>query len=239
MADVDEEEFMPLNGSAAMLVQSFAEERSDEKIRSLFSWRHPESVPLRIALVGSWGADKAALGEYLSERLDLPHIESVARTVEALGYPINEDATTDSIMLTFLGQMHEEQEYSEYVSSSTVLETLAFLRAFHPQKKHLVRALTNVCYQMTFENYNVVFYVQPNPVIGIDGVRDPSEERRKLHDAEIKRVLDFYSVDYMPLSGSVEEKSSTAWTYLDDFGLLQDRYDPDEDDDEDDDPVGW
>ncbi len=105
----------PTDGTSAFIIENWLSPHSSS-IKSLFEWRYPEEVPLRICIAGAPGSHKHKVGNWLGKKLDLPVITSVARTVNKLDYPINLKADWESQLLITLGELFEEGEYNEFIT---------------------------------------------------------------------------------------------------------------------------
>lgn len=231
MADTinDEEDWSvaPANGSSAFYVESWMDP-SESNIKSLWTWHDPEEVPLQIAITGTAGTGKKKLAKALAKKLDLPVIDGVARNVQSIGYKLNDKARWADEFMLFLGQFYEQCEYGEFIAAGTLIDIVAhchyFVERYGTKKdRFLLRALANVINTVANNDYTILFYLPVTTKPRNDGVRSTDMEYLREVDKLIHYYLDAYDIDYLPIKGTAKEKFETAYSYLDDFGLLFNR----------------
>lgn len=211
------------DGASAFIIESWMKP-SSSRIKSLWAWTDPEEVPLQIALCGAGGTGKTEVGTRLAQRLDLPFIDGIARTLRELDYNINKKANWYTEFLILLGMLWEQNEYDEYITASSVVDLCAYMHYVadrsaddHP---HLLRAIGNIGNSISNQEYSVIFYLplkkKPRP----DGVRSVDMKFQGEIDELVRHYLDAFDLDYLPLDGTHSEKAKVALDYLEEFGLL-------------------
>ena len=138
---------MKHNGYTAFCTQGWTTKEPD-KINAIFHWADPESVPLRIGIVGAQGTGKTTIANDLAERLGLPKIDEIARTVKDLGWALDTDGDISTPALIWLGQLYQEIQLEEFVADRTLLDPVVYAierarRTKHNEDEHFAMALAN------------------------------------------------------------------------------------------------
>lgn len=223
--DEDDSEYVEANGSNALYSKAFTTP-TKQQIKSLWEWIDPEATPHKIAICGAGGTGKKKLGKSLAKILDVPYIHGVARTVRDCGIDINKKATMESESTIWMAQFFEQLEYDEYVTAGSLIDICAYthylIKNDLSDNPFLLRALVNVSWNISINEYSVVFYTPfEDARLKKDGVRSRDVKFQQEIDSLIRYYLDAFDVDYFPLSGDEDEKLEAALDYMRSFGLTE------------------
>lgn len=213
------------NGSSAFYIEMW-DDIHQTKIRPHVEWAAPDEVPLRIGFCGAHGVGKTKLAKKLSLELDLPLISHVPRTVKGLGLDLNKNATINTQIAVWLGQITEQVEIYEFVTDRTLVDYLAYAKIMVDESgneidEFIVNALSNLTFSLFNSQYTIIFYLPPNDeYIKNNGFRSRDKSYQGQVDELIKHYLSCFNVDYFPLQGSELKRHKLAMEYLEDSGLL-------------------
>lgn len=227
MLDEDSEEFFITDASEAFIVESWMEP-TELKIKSLWEWPEPDETPLKIAVCGAGGTGKKALTVALAEKLDIPAIEGIVRNCHRLGYKLNKASSMDDELAIFFAYLWSVLEYDEFVSAGSVIDVLAYMhyiidKTGTKHMKLLQRAVANCSHIISTSMYSVFIYLPFERKPQADGVRSVDVKFHQQIDQNIKYYLNAFDIDYLPIGGGQRQKFTTAYQYLEEFGLLVDR----------------
>jgi len=212
------------DGSDAYTVETWTHENTNA-IQSLWEWGNPEVTPLRIAVVGVAGGGKKDLASSLSYKLSIPYIGGVSRTANLLGARLNKRADMVDEFMIILAQLHEQYEYAEYVSASTLIDILAHMtyitnNSDDDRLRYILTAASNLIGVMAVNQYTVLFYVPFREKPPVDGTRTTDVRYLKELDRLTLHYLRAFDLDFLPIDGDDNNKLSIALRYMGDFGLL-------------------
>lgn len=165
----------------------------------------------RIAIVGSFSTGKTTLAEALAERLDLPLLPEVAREIVELGFKLDKDATPTTEALIFLRQYNNELSTEEFVGDRSLIDVMAYAGwVLDNQERTKEFYLWDECLRLAERrlrrSYSHVFYLPIEFPIVLDGLRPDDPGFQKDIDERVLSLLRANDLDYVTLTGSVEER---------------------------------
>lgn len=165
----------------------------------------------RIAIVGSFSTGKTTLAEVLAQHLDLPLLPEVARQVIELGFKLDKDATPETETLIFLKQFNNELSTGEFVGDRSMIDVMAYAGwVLDNQVRCKETALWDECVKLAERrlrgNYSHVFYLPIEFPIVLDGLRPDDPAFQQEIDDRMLMLLKSHDLDYVTLTGSVEER---------------------------------
>lgn len=165
----------------------------------------------RIAIVGSFSTGKTTLAEELARYLDLPLLPETAREVVDLGFKLDKDATPETEALIFLKQYNNELSTSDFVGDRSLVDVMAYAGwVLDNQPRCKETALWDECVKLAERrlrgNYTHVFYLPIEFPIVLDGLRPDDPDFQAEIDRRVIRILRSHDIDYLTLTGSVQER---------------------------------
>ena len=165
----------------------------------------------RIAIVGSFSTGKTTLAEALAERLDLPLLPEVAREVVELGFKLDKDATPETEALIFLRQYNNELGTEEFVGDRSLIDVMAYAGwVLDNQERTKEMYLWDECLRLAERrlrrSYSHIFYLPIEFPIVLDGLRPDDPAFQKDIDERVLSLLHGHDLDYVTLTGSVEDR---------------------------------
>jgi len=164
-----------------------------------------------IAIVGSFSTGKTTLAEVLSRRLGLPLLPETAREVVELGFKLDKDATPETEALIFLKQYNNELSTEEFVGDRSLIDVMAYAGwVLDNQDRTKDHYLWDECVKLAERrlrtSYSHVFYLPIEFPIVLDGLRPDDPEFQKDIDGRVLSLLRANDLDYITLTGSVDER---------------------------------
>jgi AAA domain len=165
----------------------------------------------RIAIVGSFSTGKTTLAELLSQRLHLPLLPEVAREVAAMGFRLDKDASPETEALIFLKQHNNELATAEFVADRSLIDVLAYAGwVLDNQQRRKETALWDECVRLASRRlrsgYSDIYYLPIEFPIVLDGLRPNDPEFQKDIDERIRELLAAHDLNYVTITGTVEER---------------------------------
>lgn len=180
----------------------------------------------RIAMVGSHSTGKTTLLNHLRRRCSavrLVTIEEIARRLIALGFPMGKNTVVDSWVSFIDEQLRQErvlngETFDLLVSDRTVMDAAAYSsvnrllpRPFIPP--YFVSMVREIAFREA-GYYDLYAYCPIEFPMHADGVRDEDEEYRSAIDRAVRQLLEEAGLDFVVLTGSVEERFDTLLSRL-------------------------
>jgi HD superfamily phosphohydrolase/nicotinamide riboside kinase len=180
----------------------------------------------RIAMVGSHSTGKTTLLNHLRNRcgaVRLVTIEEIARRLIALGFPMGKNTVVDSWVSFIDEQLRQErvlnsEPFDLLVSDRTVMDAAAYSlvnrslpRPFIPP--YFVSMVREIAFREA-GYYDLYAYCPIEFAMHADGIRDEDEEYRSDVDRAVRQLLEEAGLDFVVLTGSVEERFDTLLSRL-------------------------
>jgi GTPase SAR1 family protein len=174
---------------------------------------------MRIGITGAQSVGKTTLLNALrSEKLfdDYTICDEVTRRVKSYGLPINEDGTDTTQLLIMKEHIYNVFMHDRMITDRTALDGLVYSRYLLKYNKisdRTMRAVNDI-FSRVWDQYDHVFYIEPEFEIVNDGVRSIDvqfrDEIAELFETTIeKRALTMHRV-----KGTVRNRVSTIMDYL-------------------------
>jgi AAA domain len=165
----------------------------------------------RIAIVGSFSTGKTTLAELLSQRLGLPLLPEVAREVAAMGFRLDKDAAPETEALIFLKQYYNELATPEFVGDRSLIDVMAYAGwVLDNQERRKETALWDECLRLAERRlrsgYSDIYYLPIEFPIVLDGLRPDDPGFQKDIDERIMGLLAAHDLNYVTVTGTVEER---------------------------------
>lgn len=178
---------------------------------------------MKIYFIGSTSVGKTTLARYTSEKLKLPLLTEVARTVLA-EKELQIDSLRTNIEVVnsyqkeiFLRQIKEEQKYSKFVSDRS-FDCLAYTAQYASNLKELIDTQEYKEYMTNIHSKDVkIFFIRPTKAtLKADGVRENLVWDNIIAvDAMIKFLIEMNDLKYIPINTeSMQERIKLINTVL-------------------------
>ena len=174
---------------------------------------------MRITMCGSFSTGKTTLVRSFADRLtrerqrDVFVIEEVARRVISEGFPLDRDASLEAYFHYVYYQLQAERlgrNHHDVVSDRSLLDSLAYLHVSRDPRmtESFMNMLTEIVWRETvYFDYYCYVPVEFSPVD--DGIRSIDHEYQQLVDREMVKLLKYYGVRTVKVSGTIENRVNT------------------------------
>lgn len=181
------------------------------------------NASLRIGFIGANSTGKTTLSNKIAPILDLPVLHETASVVVGdLGMLGHSNATCDTQLAIYFGQLWAELSFKRFVSDRTLLDTVAhtepaydaLIAAGDQGAKYVCNSLSHAMSVHIKQTYDAIFYlpIEFEPVD--DGFRDCDFEFQNLLDAKITSLIERFEIDVVELRGSIEERLQIALEHV-------------------------
>ena len=183
-----------------------------------------------VALTGSHSTGKSTLVEYFQDKKNIVRLSSVTRSTitneeRRVDGVVDLDVAQLKILLNIIQgidniiEMNEQNPDNIYLLDRCVFDFIAYSRCFYKQGK-LSKCVLDVIEEKgskLFQCIDLFGYLPIEFDIVDDGIRSLDNELRKEVDGEIVDLLKTNKVNYIVLSGSVDERIQNLQTRIDTF----------------------
>jgi nicotinamide riboside kinase len=172
---------------------------------------------MKIAFAGTHGTGKTTLLDQLKEIYSnndsFGYITGIARKIIKKGYPLNAEANTESYIHYINDQLIAESNISDYklfISDRTLLDPLAYALTNRELPRpyiqdYFIDMIKNI-WLLEKERYDLYIYFPIEFPLVYNGVSPLDEEYRKAVDRMIHRLLKEYSINFVIISGDMNER---------------------------------
>src|SRR5574344_1654598 len=166
---------------------------------------------MKIVLIGSHGTGKTSiLDELKKEHPNTFIITEVVRELHKKGINISENGNNKSQYVIFNTYQELFEQNKNYISDRGLVDTLAYDRYLYKHKKISQIVLLNhqqALRRFLKKNPDVIHIYFPIEFDLVDdGVRSTNKEFQKEIDNYVVDILNEYNINYIKVSGSVEER---------------------------------
>lgn len=191
---------------------------------------------LKIVMLGAHGTGKSTLANALSEELDIPVVESIARIFNRSTsyikdtFPVNEHWKAELINQEILcdASIWDFKRWKDVnaIFTRTPLDTLAYTMYGTPEWKNskkywdklLQDKMDEVKNDETIINMlhnSICIYIPIEFEIEADGLRPIGKQYQMDIDENMRKLIREFELDPIVVTGSVEERKNTILGYLD------------------------
>jgi len=171
---------------------------------------------MRIAITGSHGVGKTTLINELLNYLNKKDsgfklLEEAPRQAFELGFPINENNSSETQLWVFAKQLEMELVAdSYYIADKCFIDLLAYAMYIFKERHDLISILRDISKRAALK-YDLVIYLPAGEFpIEDDGVRSTDQKFQEGIDKLILEILNDFEISYTKISGSKEERYSRA-----------------------------
>jgi nicotinamide riboside kinase len=172
---------------------------------------------MNIAFAGTHGAGKTTLLNQMIKVFDkdvnFKYVTEVARKIIQRGYPLNQEANTDSYIHYINDQLKAENDIfdsSLFISDRTLLDPLAYALVNRTLPRPYVQGyfieMLERVWLLEKERYDLYVYFPVEFPMIFDGVRPEDEEYRREVDKMILTLLNKHKVNYIEIHGTPAER---------------------------------
>lgn len=182
---------------------------------------------MKVAFAGAHSTGKTILLNNLCEALrekNIPFacINEIARKIINRGYPLNQDATIESYICYINTQLSEENEKMNteklFFSDRTLLDPVAYetvnARLFKRDIPYGFVDMMKRIWLLEKDRYDLYVYFPIEFELEMDGIRPKDANYRIAVDKEIIALLNENNINYIKVSGSVDERKEYLLSYL-------------------------
>lgn len=174
---------------------------------------------MRIGITGAQSVGKTTLLNALrSEKLfeNYTVCDEVTRRVKSYGLPINEDGTDTTQILIMKEHIYNVFMHDYMITDRTSLDGLVYSRYLfkHDKISDKTMRLVNDIFSRTWDQYDHVFYIEPEFEIVDDGVRSTDSQFRDEIAKLFETVIEKRSLTMHRVKGTVRNRVSTIIDYL-------------------------
>jgi nicotinamide riboside kinase len=174
---------------------------------------------MNIAFAGTHGTGKTMLLNQMIKIFDkdssFKYVTEVARKIIQRGYPLNQEANTDSYIHYINEQLKAENDIfdsSLFISDRTLLDPLAYalVNKSLPRpyvQDYFIEMLERV-WLLEKEQYDLYVYFPIEFPMTFDGIRPEDEEYRRNVDKMIHTLLNKHEINYIEIHGTLIERES-------------------------------
>lgn len=176
---------------------------------------------MKIAFTGTHSTGKTTLINSIkdsiicSPTISVKYVTEVARKIISRGFPLNNLATKDSYVNYINDQLNAERDidnYDLFISDRTLLDPLAYMitnKSFPSPfiEDYFIQMMENV-WLLEQSRYDLYVYFPIEFPLVADGVRPDDEKYRAAVDKVILSTLKKYDINYVTITGSIEERKS-------------------------------
>ena len=168
---------------------------------------------MKIAIAGAHGVGKTTFAKALAKKLDFNYIHDIVRE-EAVkkGFVINENTPPEVQTWLISRQWELERNTPQgWVADKSLLDYFVYGNIILKDQnvKNVVRDIVE-----RNSRYDKVFYLPIEFPMEADGIRSNDLEFQKEVDGRYKECLKEFNIEYVALSGSVEERVNQAIKHL-------------------------
>lgn len=174
---------------------------------------------MKIIFVGAQGTGKSTILNYYKER-GYNCITEVVRNLSKEGVKINEKGNIKGQKIIFNTYKDLFSKNDNYISDRGLIDVCAYTGYLHCRKQSVQteKLFTNQYMDILEFNENnsdvKYFYFPIEFQVVDDGVRSVDEDYRREIDGYIKLILDKTNVDYITVSGSIEDRIKIVNDYI-------------------------
>jgi hypothetical protein len=139
-------------------------------------------------------------------------LPEVAREVAELGFPLDQNATSETETLIFLKQWRAELAHDTFVSDRSIYDVVAYADwVFDHERErrkedHLWDEAREIALQNLRARYDYVFYLPIEFPIVLDGLRPDDPGFQADIDKRMRRLLESHDVGFHTLTGTIAER---------------------------------
>ena len=174
---------------------------------------------MKIGITGAHSVGKTTLlnalrSEKLFERYAI--CDEVTRRVKSYGLPINEDGTDTTQILIMKEHIYNLFMYDDMITDRTSLDGLVYSRYLfkHNKISDKTMRLVNDIFSRTWDQYEHVFYIEPEFEIVDDGVRSTDNQFRDEIAELFQTTIEKRALTMRRVKGTVRNRVNTIMNYM-------------------------
>ena len=162
---------------------------------------------MKIAITGAQGVGKTTLAQQINKDYpDLKILPEAARLAQAIGYNLDQTATTETELWLIAKQIELESMEDKWVADRCGIDLLAYIHHLFSDESSLIEFATKTLVPR-FSNYDLVLYLPSGQfAIEDDGVRVIDMKFQQAIDRRVKNVLEKHKIPFVEIVGSPEER---------------------------------
>lgn len=169
---------------------------------------------MKIAIAGSHGTGKTTFAKALAKRLGFSYIHDIVRE-EALkkGWAINEN-TPPEVQRWLVDRQSELEAVTPegWVADKCLFDYWVYAEIIFSKDKETLEDIRNRVERNA--RYDVVFYLPIEFPMELDGIRSEDLQFQKEVDSRYRKYLEESGIEYIVISGSVEQRVNQALSHL-------------------------
>jgi nicotinamide riboside kinase len=183
----------------------------------VFLFSNETEENMNIAFAGTHGTGKTTLLDQMikifDKDADFRYVTEVARKIIQRGYPLNQEANTDSYIHYINDQLKAEKDIfdsSLFISDRTLLDPLAYALVNRTLPRPYVQGyfieMLERVWLLEKERYDLYVYFPVEFPMIFDRVRPENEKYRKEVDKMILQLLNKHKINYIEIHGTPAER---------------------------------
>jgi len=146
---------------------------------------------MEIALCGTHSTGKTSIINLLCKEEQFDYMKKLTNTTRKMnkkGYQINKNKNKNNQTMLLINKLNELENNLDYLSDRTLIDGLAYSIVNKVYNKSELKIIKNLVYNSVIL-LSYIFYIPINSTLESDGIRNSSEDYRKLVDNEIIKIL--------------------------------------------------
>lgn len=168
----------------------------------------------RVALIGSSSTGKTTVYNLLKQELpDFVFVNESTRTVGNLGFPINEEGTSETQLAISSYHLEALLTQEPLLLDRCYLDLVVYTRLMPGVSKEVLSFIESTWSRVKKQYTDFIYFPIEFRAVD-DGIRSTNEEWRKSIDKEFQRIFEEESLEYLVVKGSPFQRVEQIKKYI-------------------------